>query len=333
MKHTNTPAGNAKPEAIEPIAGLIRAAGLRQSPRPEFVADLRVQLLHEWREQVSRQRDTRRKRRAIGAGLAAGIIVAVAGWLSLYTPASEREFKVLSVQGSPVIAQSSGGERGVLPNDVIPFDSVIATGINDRASLAIGGSGSLRIDSLSEVRFTDPNRIGLTAGRIYIDFESAHAEDKIVVTTPLGDVRDVGTQFIVALVDEDVIVQVRNGKVTMHHPAKSVDVLPGERLQVSSAGDAIKEPAAYSGEQWQWVEALADQFDFKDATVAEFLEYVHKETGLRVVYENDLVAERAGRIRFGGEFPELAPRELLKLVMSTTRFNYVIEGETLFIHE
>ena len=90
------------------------------------------------------------------------------------------------------------------------------------ATLSWGGGGSLRIGENTRIRFTDTATAFLEEGRVYFDSvqvlaASDHAEDSPAFTlaTEHGNVRHLGTQYMVEADAQRLVVSVREGEVVV----------------------------------------------------------------------------------------------------------------------
>jgi hypothetical protein len=84
------------------------------------------------------------------------------------------------------------------------------------------------------------------------------------------------------------------------------------------------------GRLWEWSEALAGHVDMDGASIAEFLDWVARETGYRVRYVDERAREAATETLRGAVHAD--PRTELRLRLATTDLTYRIDpsqGEIL----
>jgi hypothetical protein len=164
----------------------------------------------------------------------------------------------------------------------------------------------VRLDAGASVRLTSPHRIDLLAGALYADTDPDGTRgaatgrapgEGLEIHTAAGVARDVGTRFMTRLVagaDTPTLqVLVRDGTVAVERDSDSVFANAGEQV-VARAGAAIElAPAATFGPEWAWVIDSAPPFEVAGRSIAEILDWVARETGWTVRYEDAALAEAA----------------------------------------
>jgi hypothetical protein len=232
--------------------------------------------------------------------------------------------------------------QGVVDGDTgapLAVASVVAVG--DRLStrsgqiaLRLASGGSLRIAPRSEVVLTSVDAAELVSGALYFDSELARRGAGFSVTTALGTVRDVGTQFVVRLDGEGggLDVGVRDGRATLTTRSASDTAEGGQRLVAAQDAGAIRrEPMATFGGDWAWAEALAPPFDIDGRTVSDFLEWFEQQTGRHVEFGSSGAEQLARETKLSGSI-DLEPLQKLSAVMALTDLVYTVEGERVVIN-
>ena len=197
-------------------------------------------------------------------------------------------------------------------------------------SLRLAGGGSLRLASETRLRLTGENGAELLAGTLYFDSEDASGATQFAITTAIGTLRDVGTQFIVQVDSDRVELGVRNGRVAVERGDDRADAVAGERLVVPPSGDIRREPLATFGGDWAWVEQLAPPFDIDGRRLDEFLDWVAEQTGRTVVFADPDVERLARGAMLRGSI-DLEPLPKLAAVMMLTDLAYSFEGARILI--
>ena len=250
-------------------------------------------------------------RRVAAAALAASVLVAVGivWWRGGQAPPEPVLLATVeSIQGDVRLVSAEGEARALAAGAVLPAGGELRTGAGGFAALGLPGGGSLRLDAGSRLLLVGPATVSLQQGAVYADSGAAGTAARIVVRTPLGEVRDVGTQFTARLRDErrELEVRVREGRVIAAVAGARHAAHAGEELVVDAQGHAARRPASGSGPEWQWVLAVAPRFAGEGRTVRELLEWSARETGWRVSYEND-AARAAASTMLHGDLGALAP--------------------------
>ena len=126
-------------------------------------------------------------------------------------------------------------------------------------------------------------------GEMYVDIPpGAHADASFVALTNAGEFRHVGTQFAIAVVDGATRLRVREGRVQWRATDGESTVPAGTEVLI----DRDQQRDAYGastapGRDWSWTETMAPEIDIEDRPLAEFLEWVARETGRKLVIADE----------------------------------------------
>ena len=211
----------------------------------------------------------------------------------------------------------------------IAAGQTIVTGTKSGLGLAWGGGGSLRIDADSRVTFVSATVIELESGRIY--FDSMNLDVVFEVHTKHGVVTHMGTQYMSEVSPQSLTVSVREGQVSVD--GLYFDEIAEDRQQLTLNGSARPEvlSIARHGDNWEWVEETAPAASFDGKTVFEFLQWVARETGFKIEFQNDRVKTVAETKHLHGEV-DSKPRVALRQRLLTTALDYDLEFEKGVIH-
>jgi hypothetical protein len=253
----------------------------------------------------------RRSRRPLVAALAAlaatvALAIGISRWRDATVPLPSQ---VAMVEAAGQGATIATGDATALPLRVggaVPAGSQLRTGAGPEGSVALrlSGGAALRIAAASEARLVAADTLDLERGALYVDTGTARPGGRaVVVRTDLGIARDVGTRFMVRLVEgggRAFRVQVRDGSVAVERNRSREVAAAGEELTLRGDGSIERRRIDAFGDQWEWVLRAAPSFDVRGCNVVELLDWVSRETGWRIRFEDPELAEAATRIRFGG---------------------------------
>jgi ferric-dicitrate binding protein FerR (iron transport regulator) len=298
----------------------------RPQPPPEDTEQIRRAVLAEW-EAVTRPRIWR-NRAALGAVAAAALVAAV-----VYVGGGDD----IPSAPAPLIASVERVEGVVTTADGarISAGSGIVAGVqlqsrDGQVGLRLASGGSLRIGPQSRVVLASGDEAELLAGAVYFDSEQRRPSE-FVVTTELGQIRDVGTQFLVRLDDEQLAVGVREGRVTLTRGAEADTAGVGQSLVASQAGNGLRRDSIQTfGADWEWAERLAPPFDANGRTFGEFLAWFEAQTGRRVVFADPAVESQVRNAVQGGS-PQGPPLQMLSSLLATNNLTYTLEGDRVVI--
>lgn len=266
---------------------------------------------------------SRRRWVAAAAVLAATLVVAVgvAWWWQGARSAGEAPAVVARAErvvGPVQVASGESDLRVIAAGDPMAAGAWIHTGGAGvgplgRLSLRLASGTTVRVDAGSRLRLVSTGVLDLERGAVYVDTGAAQAGGGgIEVRTPLGTARNVGTQFVVRTVggaEGSVRVQVRQGAVEVDRGRATYRAGPGDELVIRGEGPVERREVSPHGRHWEWVIEAAPPFELEGRTLEELLDWVSRETGWRVLFEDDALAASAGEIVLHGSLGELRADE------------------------
>ena len=209
---------------------------------------------------------------------------------------------------------------------------VIETGPGGGLSLLLARNATLRIDENTRIRVDDNHRLALMSGQIYADTgEYMYRDDGLVIDTPFGLVRDIGTQFAIAANSDSLDVAVREGRVEVAHESVAHTARMGERLTLGAGRSASISELDTHDEYWNWIVELTPAYDTTNKSLLDFLKWAARETGRELRFESDDSRMLAMRTDVHGSVAGLTPDEALEAILSTTMLEYRIELDKVVV--
>ncbi len=313
------------------VSRLVKLGGLRPTPPDERLERLRRATHAEWIHVVAR-----RRRRTLTVGAAAGIAAAIllAVWL---VPERDRAVvpaltaTLTSASGVVQRAQPAGTEPLTLRvGDTVTANDQVRTSGDVVAAFTMANGVSLRVNERTSILIESVSLVTVDQGTVYFDTGSASAGAALAVRTPLGMIRDVGTQFEVNVTELRARVRVRDGEVVLTR--NNVETRAGRGTQLVAAADGVTSSAVpVFGAEWEWVGRVPLPFDLSAHTLMEFLTWVARETGYTVAFESDDLAEKARRMTVQGSIDGLTPEEALEAVLPATGLEYGVSDGRITI--
>ncbi|MGD2167349.1 MAG: FecR family protein [Gammaproteobacteria bacterium] len=320
MHETN---GENTPDA-DPLAEILRAAGRRAAPPQEDYDQVFAAAHAAWRRKLKRRRHRNWYALAAAAALMA---MGVTFWQSFQSAATPAAAEIARAQG--LVEQfSTELDAWTRTGDAAPAltaGSRIRTGSDGATALQLADGGSLRLSANTELTLGGTS-FELAYGTLYFDSAGRRAGLTIDVVTPLGTVRDIGTQFEVRTTPDALRVRIRSGSVALLESTAAVPVAgqSGEEIRLSAAGQISRREFARDDPEWAWAESLAVVPDFDAPSVLRYLRWIAQETGKTLEFESETVRLQAELARFLGDPAGLMPTELLITITATSDFNYEI---------
>jgi ferric-dicitrate binding protein FerR (iron transport regulator) len=303
------------------IEELLRVLGARDEPSEQLTNAVREAVHAEWRAVVQR----RSRRRVLSVAFAAGLASLIAATVVLRVRQPEPQWvaNVVTVEGQPQI-RFDGARHLVQAGEVLQTGASLQTEAA-RVALQVGSSGtlSLRIDAGSRVLFKAPGVIELQAGALYVDASAEVPPVPLTVQTAAGAVRHIGTQYQVRTLagrTKGIEVSIREGRVEIASTFGTNAGVAGELVAVSTTGGIERSALSSYDVSWQWATRIAPPFDIADRSLSVFLEWVARETGRELIYDDAAARRAAAGLKLFGSIAGLDPDTALAAVLSTTRF-------------
>lgn len=323
---------DSKDEAT--IAALLRAAGPRPMPSAEAMAAARAAVEAEWRDATAARGRTRRPIGSYaGWAVAASIVVAtVAVWMvrsNIESPVA-RVASLARVEGQVEQDRGDGQWAQLATTDAVREGSRLRTSAGGRAALVLANGVEVRLDTATLIAFRDAGHASLAEGAVYVDSGAnpGPAARDLVLDTPAGKVRHLGTQYFARVSGDSLKVGVREGRVALAGPAGTAIGAPGEQLTIAD-GKLSRAPLARTADDWQWIADVTPPFDLEGRTVEEFLVWAARETGRTIVYATPEAGQQARTVTLSGSVEGLTPDAAIQAVLSTTSLKPEIGTERI----
>ena len=316
---------------MDEVGRLIRHAGARQTIDSERMEQARVRVATHWEDVVAGQKAGRRPPRLRLVAIAASV-VAVVGLATVILQSGTPTPIPSLAHAERVLGEVSVAGQEAGTGAAIVADSVIETGDSGRIAIRMSGGQSLRLDHGSSLVVHTPNRVSLQAGAVYIDTADAASSLPVLVATPMGTARDIGTQFQVRLAGSMLIVGVRDGLVEVTPEGQDkVAVNKGRYFELASSGQAAEREISFDDPSWDWVETVAPMFDIEGASLNDYLRWYANERGMTLNWEDSTSESKAANAVLTGSIEGATLDEGLEIVQRIAPFEYRVDGESLWV--
>jgi ferric-dicitrate binding protein FerR (iron transport regulator) len=303
------------------IERVLRAAGARERVPPEVEDAVRENLREEWRRIVAERQGARRRGRAFA--LAASVLVAALGlWIVASLPGGGGPVGAVAAAVSEVRVRGGWlqGWEPAAPGRALEAGDTLETGADGRAGLALPGIASARLDHGTRVRLASADRLVIERGALYVDAgPEGRDAARLLVETPAGVVRHVGTQYEVRVHGADVQLRVREGRVEWRSNSGAVrSGHAGEQLTIAADGRVERHAAPRYGASWDWIASTTPAVAIEGRPLSEFLGWAGRELGREVVFASPGLRREAADIVVHGSVAGLTPEQALDAVLATT---------------
>jgi ferric-dicitrate binding protein FerR (iron transport regulator) len=322
------------------IGELIRLAGSPPAAHDASAARVKAAVRTHWHGELARASRRRRVRTAVAFAFATTLIGAVGTWVwrnfDTESPAP-RMARIEAVVG-PVwmrTGQSASTRSPVLTGlgDSVTVGTELATENRGRAAIRMISGHSVRLDLGTRVRFLSERALALDLGAVYVDSGGSpgRSAESLTIRTPLGVVREIGTQFEVRLEHAAVQVRVREGRVTLDGRHGDFEVSAGAALEVDEQGRASRRELSGFGADWAWIAEITPLMELEGHSLREFLDWVVRERGLKLRFASPDLADSAAEIDLSGSIQGMTLDQAMEAVLPTCRMMHRIERDVLFV--
>ena len=334
----------------EEVRRVLVGAGRRPELPVEDLDLIKSVAQTEWRALVERERQRGHRSWVRGAlAVAATLLLALlAGfwWRGTKLPlVPDFVATVELVAGEPRLEELSGAgleaEATLTVGRDLTAGTVVETlSLDDtsRLALRLSGGESVRLASDSRIGLTSARLIELERGTVYIDSgRTASDQGGVEVLTPLGIVRDIGTQYEVQLSAREegtlVRVRVREGAVSLSFGKEAYRAATGEQLTVGRDGSVARGAVALHGSEWAWVQTATPSLEIEGQALSTYLAWVSRETGWSISFADQRLERSTATITLHGTIEGLTPEESLSVILPGSGLVYRVDNGTIWVEE
>lgn len=308
---------------VDDIARILEQARPRPVPSDDAVASARRAVRSEWQALLKRRK--RRRYWYYGAA-AASVLVAFALFMAPQPPPVQVA-TIDRITGSIHVSTPAGVLQQATDLSALTVGQSLRTGKDSVAGLMLSSGSALRVAPDTSLAFLEDGGVELLAGKVYVDSKphslvasNALTGEPLFIRTRLGVVTHIGTQYMVELSDQDLVVSVRQGEVALDDAIRAV---AGERLVTSGLGVDRSRVPPY-GAAWRWMERATPTIDVEQQSADAFLRWVAHETGLEIDYLDDATASNASMTVLSGSI-DAPPREALAAWVLAADYAYELD--------
>ena len=191
---------------------------------------------------------------------------------------------------------------------------------------------TVRFAENTRAHFNAADELELDAGQAFID-ATPGANAPLRVITPSGEVTHLGTQYQVRAGDHEVEVAVREGRAQLRTALRTTVTEAGHWLLHRDAAAPLSGELATDDVRFEWIATLPSGFKLEGATLASFLAWFQRETGLTTIYSDGIDAGRFAQVQLKGSIEDLEPFEALSYVLATADLAWHREGAKVVIEK
>lgn len=333
--------GDSNGSVGDRIGQLIRSAGPREAVAQDRMVRVRNSVHGAWHQAVAKP-----ERRPLMPNLSLWFTVPVAATAAIVVAVTLGIW--INMAGQP----TSFGNIDVVRGQVTAFDAenrsvgdptsvllgagyAVETGPNGRAALSLASGHSIRFDNDTRLVLASNDELILERGAIYLDSGLGARHESLRIDTPFGVARDVGTQYELRLLASAMRVRVREGLVKLDATSSvddgEFDVAVGSELTLDGEGNSSQREIPVHGSIWGWTTELAPTFELEGRSLDDFLAWISRENGWKLVYSDPVIEMSAGGNVLHGSLDDLYAEEALEAVLLVTGIDFRLQDGVLTV--
>jgi len=302
-QHTdNEQAADAELEQI------LNAAGPRPQPPQQVSQRAYESLKSDWSSLVVATKQ-RRRRRLLSVDAGIGVLVGSVWMFNVQQQVPTWEVVVTSGSFELNSTQYDAPQEMTLAEgDYLYSQKPVRFERTDGADLRLGYATALSI--------ANGTQVNLQQGSVYIDTKGT---TDFLVHTPIADVRDIGTRFMVSLETSTLQVAVREGaaEVTSEFGAQIAKV-DGAKAQVVTVDDTGQrlQLESLADSRWEWIHAASAGYQSRSLTA--LVNQIGHDLGKTVRFADHGVEVSVANERVDGDLRNMTPRQALEIITRST---------------
>lgn len=316
------------------LGRLLQAAG----PREQLPDPLKRRWEARFRGELESVRAGARQRsRRRAGGLAAGVIALAIALSVLWRPPLQDgpRMQLATLSGTVTASSRDGTAHPLVAGQTLAAGQTLTTGGDGYAAVNWAGYDlRLNRDTRLEMR---QDGVALQAGEIYVsDDPHRIGHFQLVVTTPFGTIRDLGTQFTVVVQADATVATVRRGAIELAAGSATLRAAPNTgsagRLSVNRDREIHSEQVSPGGRGWRWIYRAAPGFSLEGRSARDFLRWSVGESGLQLQFDSPAAETYARTTILHGSIEGLDPEAALAPVLAATDLDYSVDRGSLRVY-
>ncbi|MCI0417388.1 FecR family protein [bacterium] len=306
---------------------LLRMGGSRPSI-PEDVRSRVQSAVHAHWKQNLNARSQKKFLIFFSGAIAASILICVLVW-QFMTRETANPVSVGIVENLQGTVLKDTKNEPLVRGGTLMSGTTLQSGETGRLLVRMLRGVSLRLDVNSRLHLKSESVYVLEQGAAYLDCNRSGGS--IALVTPMGTVRDKGTQFEVRLQEGKMQIQVREGSVLLEQNGAEKTVAAGSRLIVDENGSAFFSTISSYGSDWNWISEVAPGFPMEGLSLIEFLNWVTRENGWSLQFAEPSMRDSASKVILHGSVKDLSPQQMLSAVLPVCGLTYSVENGVLAV--
>ena len=313
---------------------LLKIAGKRVSPSQEMRNEVYTNVHETWKQQNNKAVYFNRYFLA-----AASLFLFIGSYFINMLSVQDNDYSTMPISKKIVISGQIETSKDQKHWSFLKSDSAIVAGEyirthpNNRILVELTNGNVFKLDENSLVQLIDEEKIVLIDGQIYVETNENISNNKLLISTKLGSIDHIGTQYSVKVEADSINISVREGAVFIQSEDLNKEIEHGFEVSLNKNGNYQQSAIDAFDSKWHWTQKIINEYNIQGKTISQYLKWISDKTGYPIVWDSNESKDLSTKVRLSGSIKGLTPIESLEVILPTTTFNYSISKTSIHISD
>lgn len=290
-------------------------------------------VMAHWQENLKKQR---RQRFAWTAAVAASVIVVFALVLVINFNNDSQKlpamYQQVDIHGTIMLEQDSHKVQPMTADVSLKPGDIIASSSDGYLIWHLNDGSELRQGSDTRIVWQSDQQIELLTGQLFHNTDITQSAEPFMISTKLGSVSHVGTQYVVKHQPNRLQVAVKSGRVNISRQQKQHTVKINELMSISPDGvESVHTFTGHNHPMWSWTFKTQQPYALNGQSLYDFVHWLSQKADLTVDWQG--LQEAAKNVSVQGTINNMSVEKALQTVFASTNYHYQINQGHLQISQ
>jgi Fe2+-dicitrate sensor, membrane component len=239
-------------------------------------------------------------------------------------------YQQVDIHGTIMLEQGPSKPQPMTADTSLNPGDIIHSAENGYVIWHLNDGSELRQAPDTRIAWQTEQRIDLLAGQLFHNTDVTQSAKPLVISTKLGSVSHVGTQYVVNHQPNTLQVAVKTGRVNINSFQETHTVEHNELISISPSGvESIQTSANYNHPMWSWTFKTEQPYSLNGQSLYDFVVWISRKADLTVNWQGQ--QEKAKNVSLQGTINNMTVDMALKTVFASTDYHYQIQQGRLQI--
>jgi len=303
----------------------------RTLPDTEQQQAAKMAVRKHWQNNLKKQR---RQRVAWTAAVAASTVIVFALVLFVDFNSDDNKFSTLyqqvDIHGTILLNQGTKNPQTMTADLKLKAGDVIESSDDSYLIWHLNDGSELRQAPNTRIAWQGAQRIDLLSGQLFHNTDVSESAEPFVISTSLGTVSHVGTQYVVNHQENVLQVAVKTGQVNIISHQENHTIEHNELISISPSGvEPIQIFSSHNHPLWSWTFKTEQPYSLNGQSLYDFVVWISRKADLTVNWQGQ--QEAAKTVSLQGTINNMTVDMALKTVFASTDYQYQIQQGRLQI--